>query len=182
MAYLYAGLGVALIIPLMALAQTLISLTSLEGEAGFLRSRQLHLLNEALLQFERGLNQALAASPPRLQASIVDDNDNVLSSSFPACTELAEDDQPIVGELDSILWLGDYPHCTAVLAEVDGKRNLTRRLRVEMGLTQVEKGELNRDLPNPVTEVNGSLQVGRAALRVRRSCWVSLSTQGQECS
>lgn len=182
MAYLYAGLGVALIIPLMALAQTLVSLSSLEGEAGFLRARRLDLLNLALVNFEQGLNQAMAASPPRLQASTVDGNDNVVSSLFPACSELAEPDQPISNGLDSIQWVGSYPHCTAVLAELDGRRGVTRRLRVEMGVAQVEQGALNRDLPNPVTEVSGALQVGRDALRVRRSCWVSLATQGQECS
>ena len=61
MAYLYAGLGIALIIPLMALVQTLVSLGSLEGEAGFLRARRLQLLNQALLSLEQGLNQAMAA-------------------------------------------------------------------------------------------------------------------------
>ena len=182
MAYLYAGLGVALLIPLMALVQTLVSLASLEGEAGFLRARRLELLNLALVNFEQGLNQAMAATPPRLQASTVDSNDNVVSPVFPACSELAEPNQPISNGLDSIQWLGSYPHCSAVLAEVDAKRGLTRRLRVEMGVAKVEQGELNRDLPDPVTEVNGALQVGRAALRVRRSCWVSLATQGQECS
>ena len=52
MAYLYAGLGVALLIPLMALVQTLVSLAS-EGEARSLRAR-LELLNLALLKFEQG--------------------------------------------------------------------------------------------------------------------------------
>ena len=181
MAYLYAGLGVALIIPLMALVQTLVSLSSLEGEAGFAGSTP-RAAQFGSSELWAGVNQAMAATPPRLQASTVDSNDNVVSPVFPACSELAEPNQPISNGLDSIQWLGSYPHCSAVLAEVDSKRGLTRRLRVELGVAKVEQGELNRDLPDPVTEVNGALQVGRAALRVRRSCWVSLATQGQECS
>ena len=182
MAYLYAGLGVALIIPLMALVQTLVSLGSLEGEAGFLRARRLELLNQALLSLEQGLNQAMAAVPPRLQASNVDGNDRVISAVFPACSDLQDPAQPLGAGLESIQWFGDYPNCTVVLAEADPNRSVTRRLRVELGVSRVETGELNRDLPDPVNEVNGSLQVGREALRVRRSCWVSLASQAQECS
>lgn len=186
MAYLYAGLGVALIIPLMALVQTLVSLAALEGEAGFLRARRLELLNLALVNFENGLNQAMAASPPRLQASLLDDDGNAVSSSTPACSALAEPDQPISNGLDSIQWLGRYPHCSAVVAEVDDKRGIILRLRVEMGVAQ-DQGRLNRDLPDPVDEVKDSegkiqKQVRREALRVRRSCWVSLASQGQECT
>ena len=182
MAYLYAGLGVALIIPLMALVQTLVSLAPLEGEAGFLRAQRLELLNLALLKFEQGLNQAMAASPARLQASAVDSNDNVVSSVFPGCSELPEPNQPLGNGLQSIQWLGDYPNCVVVLSELDAQRGLSRRLRVEMGVQRVEQGALNRDLPDPTKEVYGSTQVEREALRVRRSCWVSLATQAQECS
>ena len=182
MAYLYAGLGVALIIPLMALVQTLVSLAPLEGEAGFLRARRLELLNLALLNFEQGLNQAMAASPPRLQASAVDGNDNVISPVFPGCAALPEPSQPVSNGLESIQWLGDYPNCAVVLSELDSKRDVARRLRVEMGVQRVEQGALNRDLPDPTKEVNGAQQVQREALRVRRSCWVSLATQAQECS
>ena len=128
----------------------------------------------------RGL--AMAASPPRLQASAVDGNDNVISPEFPGCAALPEPSQPMSHGLESIQWLGDYPNCAVVLSEVDAKRGVSRRLRVEMGVQRVEQGALNRDLPDPTKEVNGAQQVEREALRVRRSCWVSLGTQAQECS
>ena len=188
MAYLYAGLGVALIIPLMALVQTLVSLGSIEGEAGFLRARRLELLNLALLNLEQGLNQAMNANPKRLQESEVElETDKVKVSFFPECAELPQPGQPLSSGLDSIQWIGTYPSCTAVLAELDSTRGVTRRLRVEMGIIKVEEGAANRDLPDPVTEVKlseGKLkkQVRREALRVRRSCWVSLASQGKECT
>ena len=182
MAYLYAALGVALIIPLMALAQTLISLASLEGEAGFLRSRRLELLNLALVNLQDGLEQAMNADPQRLRASTVDnETDEVIESFFPACSELQPADQFVGDELESVQWFGSYPHCTAVLAEFDGSRNVTRRLRVEMGVAQSQEPDF-RDLPDPATESNGVWQVNREALRIRRSCWVSVATQAEECS
>ena len=183
MAYLYAGLGVALIIPLMALVQTLVSLAPLEGEAKFLRARRLELINLALMNFEQGLNQAMNADLERLRASSVDPgSDLVIESFFPECAELPEPGEFVGDDLDSIQWLGTYPNCSAVLSEMDGKRGALRRLRVEMGLVKVEEGALNRDLPDPLSEVNEMKQVSREALRVRRSCWVSLATQAQECS
>ena len=44
MAYFYAGLGVALLVPLMALMQTLISVTKLDGEGDNLAKLQDELI------------------------------------------------------------------------------------------------------------------------------------------
>ena len=59
MAYLYAGLGVALLIPLMAMVQTLVSLTSLESELSSARSTQLRLIASSLSTFGHGLHLAM---------------------------------------------------------------------------------------------------------------------------
>ncbi|NDG03166.1 MAG: hypothetical protein EB119_08255, partial [Synechococcaceae bacterium WBB_34_004] len=71
MTYLYAGLGVALLVPLMALVQTLISVAQLDGEGNNLALLQNQKQVMVAQEFRAALDQAIKGN--RLIATVVDE-------------------------------------------------------------------------------------------------------------
>ena len=157
MTYLYAGLGVALLVPLMALVQTLISVAQLDGEGNNLALLQNQKQVMVAQEFRAALNQAINGN--RLIATVVDEKGDHIN---PACAELPD-------VADPQKWIGTYPNCSAVVAATTAT-GAARYLRVNLKITQ-DTGNIRRDLPvDPLTQ----------AVDVKTSCWVPGLTQ--ECS
>jgi len=153
----------------MALVQTLVGLAPLEAEVGSLRARQLALISLALNNWQQGLDDAVDGGVLSPAPGGVSLSGDVINTNTPDCYEL-QPDQDIGSGLESVQWLGiKYPNCALVLGELDENRGIVRRLRVEMGVELNQKGSL-------------SSQIKPDALRVHRSCWVSLATQAKPCS
>jgi hypothetical protein len=161
MTYLYAGLGVALLVPLMALVQTLINVAQLDREGNDLALLQNQKQVIVAQEFRTALNQAINAN--RLVATAVDQKgDKIGDRVNPACAEL-----PNVA--DPQKWIGTYPNCSDVVAATTAT-GAARYLRVNLKITQ-DTGNIRRDLPvDPLTQ----------AVDVKTSCWVPGLTQ--ECS
>jgi len=177
MAYLYAGLGVALLIPLMAMVQTLVGLTSLESELASSRSTQQRLIANSLNTFGYGLHLAMnkpnsttPANPLFTDQLQNDPAAQVLNKK--ACNLLPMGGLPHPhGTLVS--WHGTYPDCAAVFAIEDLNSRATRYLRVEMLVdvapdTNFPLGKMAQD---PNTPRGGVYDVPSDALRINNTCW-----------
>jgi len=160
MTYLYAGLGVALLVPLMALVQALISVAQLDREGNDLALLQNQKQVIVAQEFRTALNQAINAN--RLVATAVDEKGDQIGDRInPACAELPD-------VADPQKWIGTYPNCSAVVAATT-TAGAARYLRVNLKINQ-DTGNIRRDLPvDPLTQAVG----------VKTSCWVPGLTQ--EC-
>jgi len=168
MTYLYAGLGVALLVPLMALVQTLISVAQLDREGNDLALLQDQKQVIVAQEFRTALNQAINGN--RLIATAVDEKgDQIGDRTNPACAELqAELPDELPDVADPQKWIGTYPNCSAVVAATT-TAGAARYLRVNLKINQ-DTGNIRRDLPvDPLTQAVG----------VKTSCWVPGLTQ--EC-
>ena len=156
MAYFYAGLGVALLVPLMALMQTLISVTNLDGEGDDSATKQDQKQVEIAREFRSVLEQAI---PSRLQASLIDSN-GIITRLNPACADLLDPPNPQK-------WYGTYPNCYAI-STVSLANGASRTLRIDLNIS-LDQGIIRRDLPiEPISR----------AIGVKSSCWVATVTQG----
>jgi len=170
MAYLYAGLGIALIIPLMAMVQTLVGLTSLEAKYSGASSRQLALISASLNSFGIGLTNAM-----NVTGQIVDKAPNLNKKS---CDLLPMNKLKPPAGSTSVNWFGTYPDCVAVFADEADDLGFIPRLRVEMSV----KTNIN-DFPASLTKNSkGLYPMPSDSLRVTGSCWTSLGMQQKECS
>ena len=148
MTYLYAGLGVALLVPLMALVQTLISVAQLDSEGNNLALLQNQKQVMVAQEFRAALNQAINGN-----------GDQIGDRINPACAELPD-------VADPQKWIGTYPNCSAVVSATTAT-GANRYLRVNLKITQ-DTGNIRRDLPvDPLTQ----------AVDVKTSCWVPGLTQ-----
>lgn len=162
MAYLYSGLAVALIIPLVGMVQALTSLAVLQGGAAAGSRERRELVALGLSELVVGLRQAKKRGD--LEAGSSNLNRNL------KCRDIHDKDHVLTGQLKASAWLPDYwfPDCVVVMQ----KNNSPRMLRVEMGIQVDANSYPQPELPNN--------DFGQA-LRVRRSCWVTVSSQEKEC-
>ncbi len=162
MAYFYAGLGVALLVPLMALMQTLISVTKLDGEGDDSATKQDQKQVEIAREFRSVLEQAI---PSRLQASLIDSNGKI-PRLYPACADLPISPKPNEPKLIGTYY-GTYPDCYAI-STVLLANGAIRTLRIDLNIS-LDQGDYRRDLPlEPISR----------AIGVKSSCWVATVTQG----
>ena len=163
MAYLYSGLAIALIIPLVGMVQALTSLAALQGGAAASSGERRELVAFGLSELVAGLQQAKKRGD--LEAGSANLNGDL------RCRDLHNKDHVFSDELRAPEWLENhwYPNCVVVMQ----KNNSPRMLRVEMGI-QVDQESVNKGLPLPNDNFS-------QALRVRRSCWVTVASQQEEC-
>ena len=174
MAYLYAGLGVALLIPLMAMVQTLVGLTSLETQLSSYRSTQLRLIASSLNTFGHGLHLAMNEVDPLVYPQFTGQLSATLSTNPSwGCYALPMAGLPLPDGASSVIWHGTYPDCAAVFAIEDLDSRATRYLRVEM-LVKVDTRTnfpLGKGRQNPNTPRGGIYGVPSDALRINNTCW-----------
>jgi len=183
MAYLYAGLGVALLIPLMAMVQTLVGLSSLESELASSRDTQLKLIASSLNTFGYALYLAMNDRNEKNQqftGQLKNEADAKDKNKEKTCSSLlmATVGLPRPDGASSVTWYGTYPNCAAVVAVEGLGPGSTRYFRVEMSVevdrsTNFPKGREGR-IPNTtiITPDGDALySVPEDALRVISSCW-----------
>lgn len=180
MAYLYAGLGVALLIPLMAMVQTLVGLTSLESEVASSRDTQLKLIASSLNTFGYGLYLAMNERNPKYSqfTGQLSNNKNSANSNKKSCGSLPMAGLPRPDGASSVTWYGAYPDCAAVFAVEGLDPGSTRYLRVEMLVDVDEETNFPKGSEGHVPNTTYSTPDGdelynvpQDALRVISSCW-----------
>jgi len=177
MAYVFAGLGIALVIPLMALMQSLLSIDGLQRAQSSQRLVELALTHAALDSFHESLVQGINSNV------IIDDPD--VMNQFVSCSDLPSRppgqspppvDLPGLSTVQAALTLkGNYPNCDAILLQ----DNSSTFFRVEMAVKAVRSSSTgNLGLPEFGAKIpHADLE---RSLRVLRTCWVQ--SEIEECN
>ena len=195
MAYFYAGLGVALLVPLMALMQTLISVTKLDGEGDDLAKLQDELIisevssfrnalqakydeeelilranyEEAKMQYDKDKAQREINSPD----SSPNSPPSLLQPSFESkdCNEFSSSFQ---GKYKGDIKDGFITSCNTFREYA--KDNSTKYLAITFELVSdtlnVDNGKYT-----PKVDKNGKVKFDKV-IGVKSSCWVATRTQG----
>jgi hypothetical protein len=173
MTYLYAGMGVGLMIPLLALVQMLISISSLDGE-----------MNNAIIEQNDHELKAVQTYRSTLNAKFIRPISN---STPPSCALEFASSSPKTDRISdpnytkspqNWIWQGDYPDCVVNIDFPTFNGN-PKYLRIELGIDTQDPSGASFNLWNPpVYSDSFSKQVF-----VKKSCWLqSFLPQGEGCS
>lgn len=166
MIYLYAGLAASLVIPLMALAEALISAPGLDGSLINQRALQLQMQEDALAVFEADLATAMTAGLLKGGAS----------KRMEYCSKLGKSPSPngfLVDWDPSSL----TPECTVFLSkQLSSSDDRVLRLELEYipSIDPVLAGLPEFGNTKPYTGLDLSL-------RINKSCWVASPSLTSPC-
>jgi len=175
MTYLYAGLGVALMVPLLALVQMLISVASLEGEANNASKQQNEHELKAVKYYTDALNlNAKFKKPvdklpaPTCAAEFASSSSKTDPNSDPNYTKNPQ----------NWTWQGSYPDCV-VNIDFPAFGGDSKYLRIEFGIDTIDPLGGGFDPWNPP----GYSDSFSKQVYIQRSCWLqSFLPQGEKCS
>jgi len=166
MIYLYAGLAASLVIPLMALAEALISVPGLDESLINQRALQLQMQEDALAVFEADLATAMASGLLKGGASKRMEYCSNLSTALPPKGLLVDWDPSSI-----------TPECTVFLTKQLSPTD-SRILRLELEYKPSTDPALAGLPASGNTKPYTGLDL---SLRIQKSCWVASPSMTSPC-